>query len=177
MRRCNPPLMEWLDSPIVYEADDTITPRMIELRDVYFDAKKAAHHYLSLAAGVWKKYIDNEPNPVRKKYLYVLRPLACIRYIELYRKQPPTLFGTVLEAIDWGNQVLDAIAALIEQKRTAEELDSQPADAVLTSHIAESLTQAQQIANALPVKEIPTQMLDELIHLAVLNKTATESGS
>lgn len=176
MRRCNPPLLEWLDSPIIYQADDTITPRMIELRDVYFDAKKAAHHYLSLAAGVWKKYIENDPNPVRKKYLYVLRPLACIRYIELHRKQPPTLFESVLEAIDWGDPALDAVAALIEQKRTAEELDSQPADAVLTNHIAESLIEAEQIANALPVKQTPTQMLDELIHLAVLNKPA-ESGS
>ncbi len=168
MRRCNPPLMEWLDSPIIYEADDVITPRLIELRDAYFDPKKAAHHYLSLAAGIWKKYIEGEPNPVRKKYLYVLRPLACIRFIDLHRAQPPTPFDAVLDGIDWDAEVLGSIDALIKQKRSAGELGSQPADPVLTRHVAASLEAAEQTAAELPVNETPTQALNDMIKLAVL---------
>lgn len=170
MRRCNPPLMEWLDSPIIYEADDIVSPKLIELRDVYFDAKKAAHHYLSLAAGIWRKYLQDEPNPVRKKYLYVLRPLACIRFIELHRTQPPTLFDSVLDKIDWTEAVRDAIARLIEQKRSAGELGSQPADPVLTSHIVASLEESERIAAELPVNETPTRALNELINLAILGE-------
>lgn len=170
MRRCNPPLMEWLDSPIIYEADDIISPNLIELRDVYFDAKKAAHHYLSLAAGIWKKYLQDEPNPVRKKYLYALRPLACIRFIELHRIQPPTLFDAVLDQIDWEQDVREAIANLVEQKRSADELGSQPADPVLTAHIAISLEESERIAADLPVNETPTQALNDLINLAILGQ-------
>lgn len=170
MRRCNPPLMEWLDSPIIYEADDIISPKLVELRDIYFDAKKAAHHYLSLSAGIWKKYLENEPNPVRKKYLYVLRPLACIRFIELQGTQPPTLFDAVLDKIDWDDKVRNAIANLIEQKRSAGELGSQPADPVLTSHIASSLEEAERVAAELPINETPTQALNDLINLAILGE-------
>lgn len=170
MRRCNPPLMEWLDSPIIYEADELVTPRLLELRAIYFDAKKALHHYLSLAAGIWKKYIQEEANPVRKKYLYVLRPLACIRYIEMHLTQPPTLFDAVLDAIDWDESVRDAIAALIEQKRAAGELGSQPADPVLTRHIGLSLDEAERVAEAMPVNETPTQALNDMINLAVLGR-------
>ncbi|MEM6256869.1 MAG: nucleotidyltransferase domain-containing protein [Planctomycetota bacterium] len=170
MRRCNPPLMEWLDSPIVYEADDVISPRLVELRDIYFDPKKAAHHYLSLAAGIWKKYIRDEPSPVRKKYLYALRPLACIKYIELHGKQPPTLFDAVLDGIDWNDEVRGAIATLVEQKRSAGELGSQPADPVLTAHITSALEASERIAESLPVNETPTQALNELINLAVLGE-------
>lgn len=170
MRRCNPPLMEWLDSPIIYEADADVTPRLLELRDQYFDPKKAAHHYLSLAAGIWNKYIKDEPNPVRKKYLYVLRPLACIRYIDLHRTQPPTLFDAVLDGIDWPDAVCEAIAALIQQKRNAGELGSQPADTALSAHVAASLEHAEQVAEALPVNETPTQPLNDMINLAVLGK-------
>ena len=170
MRRCNPPLMEWLDSPIIYEADGVISPRLVELRDVYFDAKKAAHHYLSLAAGIWKKYIQDEPSPVRKKYLYALRPLACIKYIELHGKQPPTLFDAVLEAIEWSDDVRGAIGTLVKQKRSAGELGSQPADPVLTAHISASLEESERIASELPVNETPTQALNELINLAVLGE-------
>lgn len=170
MRRCNPPLMEWLDSPIIYEADAVVTPRLLELRDQYFDPKKAAYHYLSLAASIWNKYIKNEPNPVRKKYLYVLRPLACIRYIDLHRAQPPALFDAVLDDIDWPQPVREAIAALIRQKRDAGELGSQPADPVLSAHVTASLELAEQVAAALPVNETPTQPLNDMINLAVLGK-------
>lgn len=170
MRRCNPPLMEWLDSPIIYESDDVIAPRLIELRKVYFDPKKAAHHYLSLAAGIWKKYIKDEAHPVRKKYLYVLRPLACIRFIDLHRKQPPTLFDSVLEQIDWDVNVRDSLSELIEQKRAAKEMGSQPADPMLTAHTRRCLEAAEAVAHSLPVNETPTQALNEMINLAVLGK-------
>lgn len=170
MRRCNPPLMEWLDSPIIYETDDVISPKLVDLRVQYFDAKKAAHHYLSLAAGVWHKYIADNPNPVRKKYLYVIRPLACIRYIAMHNTQPPTLFDDVLEAIDWSADVRGAIDQLVSQKRSAGELGSQPADPLLSQSITRWLEEYELAAHQMPVNETPTQPLNDLINLAILGE-------
>lgn len=170
MRRCNPPLMEWLDSPIIYEADATISPRLVELREVYFDARKAAHHYLSLAGGIWNKYVADNQTPIRKKYLYILRPLACIRFILMHHRQPPTLFDEVLDAIDWRDDQRAAIAELIRQKRLAQELGSQPADPLLTQSITYWLAEYEQAATDLPVNETPTKTLDDLIDLAILGK-------
>lgn len=163
LRKSNPPLLEWLDSPIMYEADDRITPRLIDLRETYFDPKKTAYHYLSLAAGIWKKYLADDPTPKRKKYLYILRPLACIRYIQLHNTQPPTLFDAVLEAIDWPVEAMDAVNRLVASKRAAEELGQMPADPVFSRYIPQWLGEAERIAEALPTNDAPTDELDKLI--------------
>ena len=39
MRKSNGPLFEWLDSPIIYDQDSIITPRLLALREMYFDPK------------------------------------------------------------------------------------------------------------------------------------------
>jgi hypothetical protein len=172
LRKSNPPLLEWLDSPILYEADDRITPRLVALRGTFFDPKKTAYHYLSLAAGIWKKYLADDPTPKRKKYLYILRPLACIRYIELHQSQPPTLFDAVLEAIDWPAEAMDAVGRLVTAKRAAEELGQMPADRVFSRYIPQWLDEAEAIAEALPTNDTPTTELDALIWDALLpNRT------
>jgi len=168
LRKSNPPLLEWLGSPIMYEADDRITPRLVALRETYFDPKKTSYHYLSLAAGIWKKYLQGDPTPKRKKYLYILRPLACIRYIELHNTQPPTLFDDVLGAIDWPAEAMDAVARLVASKRAAEELGQMPADPVFTSYIPRWLDEAEAAAQAMPTNDTPTDALDELIWDALL---------
>ena len=168
LRKSNPPLLEWLDSPIIYEADERITPKLIGLRNTYFDPKKTAFHYLSLGAGIWGKYISGDPNPKRKKYLYILRPLACIRYIELHRTQPPTLFDQVLAGIDWPAEAMDAVHRLVTAKRAAEELGQMPADPVFSCYIPRWIEEAKHAAEALPTNDITTTALDELIWDALL---------
>ena len=168
LRKSNPPLLEWLDSPILYEADARIAPRLVALREMYFDPKKTSYHYLSLAAGIWKKYLADDPTPKRKKYLYILRPLACIRFIELHNAQPPTLFDTVLEAIDWPAEAMDAVARLVASKRAAEELGQMPADPVFTNYIPRWLDDAEKTAAQLPANDTPTAELDTLIWDALL---------
>ena len=64
----------------------------------------------------------------------------------------------------------EAIARLIDQKRNAGELGSQPADPVLTAHLVASLEEAERIAAELPINETPTQALNELINLAILGE-------
>ncbi|MFK7790749.1 MAG: nucleotidyltransferase domain-containing protein, partial [Phycisphaeraceae bacterium] len=111
-----------------------------------------------------------EPTPVRKKYLYVVRPLACIRYITLHGKQPPTSFDDVLEAIDWSAEERHALDRLMVQKRAADELGKQAADPLLTKSITRWLDEYETAAHKLTVNETPTQKLDELINLAILGE-------
>lgn len=167
MRRSNPPLLEWLDSPIVYRADGDISDALIRLRSIYFDPKKAAYHYLSMANSVFQSYLD-DLEPKRKKYLYALRPLAAIRYIELHNAQPPTVMSQTLAAINWPAQAMAAITKLVEQKKAGEELGCGPRDPVLDEHIQQALAHGETVAAALPINNVSTQQLDELIHQAIL---------
>jgi len=169
MRKSNPPLLEWLDSPIVYRADDVVTPELIRLRSVYFDAKKAVYHYLSMAKRVYDTYLD-ETQPKRKKYLYVLRPLACMRYIAMHRTQPPTRFVLVLERIDWSSDAMQAVDELVRAKCAGDELGRAPRNQVLDELIRAELAEAEESATALPPNNVGNQALDHLIQLGVLGE-------
>lgn len=170
MRRSNPPLMEWLDSPIIYRARPDMLARLRELRSLYFDAKKAAYHYLSMASNVWRLHVEREAQPVRKKYLYALRPLACIRYITLHRRQPPTQFEAVLDDIDWPAAIMRQVRLLVEQKKANVELGAGDPDAILNEHIAASLRDAESTAAALPANDRSNAALDQFLRDTILGQ-------
>lgn len=167
MRKSNPPLLEWLDSPIVYLADGDISDELIRLRSAYFCPKKTAYHYLSLANNVFKTYLDDQ-QPKRKKYLYAIRPLACIRYIDLYRTQPPTAMLEVIKKIDWPLDSMKAVDTLVREKMTGGELGRAPRDPLLDSLIKEGLEQAERTAELLPTNDTKHQPLDQMICRAIL---------
>jgi uncharacterized protein len=74
LRRSNPTLFEWLDSPIVYCEDAAVAHRLRALAPGFFSERKSRWHYLSMAKRNFRGYLQGET--VRhKKYLYVLRPL------------------------------------------------------------------------------------------------------
>ncbi|MEM8738854.1 MAG: nucleotidyltransferase domain-containing protein [Planctomycetota bacterium] len=168
MRKSNGPLFEWLDSPIVYEQDHKVTPRLIELRDTYFDAKKSVYHYLSLADGVWRKYLADTDRPVRKKYLYTLRPLACVAYIERHRRQPPTDFLEVLKGIQLPETVGLAIDRLVEDKKNNRELGMGDSDPVLNDWVSTSLIEGKEFAEKLTGLTSDTRPLDDLIYQTIM---------
>ena len=170
MRKSNGPLFEWLDSPIIYERDDRVSPRLIELSDVYFDPKKAMYHYLSLAAGVWKKYLADRPTCQRKKYLYTLRPIACIKYIEANRSQPPTRFESMLAAIELPEDVRQSIDSLVADKKANRELGEGPADPVLHAWIERALIDGDSAAAAMPPSSENNAALDALVADAILGE-------
>lgn len=168
MRKSNGPLFEWLDSPIIYEQDGDLSARLASLREEYFDPRKTVYHYLSLAGGVWKKYLADVTEPVRKKYLYTLRPLACVKYIAQHRHMPPTLFEAVLDQIDLPAETRRAIDALVADKKANRELGAGPADTTLNTWITQVLDEGQAIAASLPTSGADNTSLDQLIADAIL---------
>lgn len=170
MRKSNPPLMEWLDSPFVYLADKSIVPRLRQLRFDYFDAKKTVYHYLSMARNVWRTHLADAANPVRKKYLYALRPLACIAYVCRHQKMAPTRFEDVLQGIGWSDEVMQSIGQLIKDKKQGGEIGTAPADKVLGLHIEKSLTEGEVLAESLETNSESSGKLDQLIADVILNR-------
>lgn len=170
MRKSNSALFEWLGSPIIYEQDDEISSRLVELRNLYFDPKKSVYHYLSLAGGIWSKYIAGNPAPVRKKYLYAIRPLACIRFIEKHMCQPPTLFESVLNGIEVGGEVRGAIDRLVDDKKQNRELGSGVVDSVLNAWIKSEVEHGERLGESLSPVDITYKELDGLIADSVLGR-------
>ena len=59
-RKSNPPLLEWLDSPIIYKDTSTVAAQMRELAKTYYSPSACVYHYLHMAQGNVREYIKGE---------------------------------------------------------------------------------------------------------------------
>ena len=68
-RKSNPPLLEWLQSPIVYREETTVASRFRDLIPVYYSSRKARYHYLHMAQGNYRGYFKGEEVWIKKYFL------------------------------------------------------------------------------------------------------------
>lgn len=122
LRRSNPPLLEWLGSPIIYREKTAAAEAMRQLARQYHSPVFGAYHYLHMARKNFREYLRGSEVWV-KKYFYVLRPLLAVRWIERGLGPVPTEFGKLVEHVVPDPELSAAIRDLIEQKRDGKELD------------------------------------------------------
>jgi predicted nucleotidyltransferase len=137
--KSNPPMLEWLSSPIVYQESPSAGLLRTAAKQ-YFDPISASHHYLSMALKT-QKYLQAE-KVIRKKYLYVLRPLFCIEWIAAQQTMPPMEFNKLLD-FTFGNapdpELQHAIEQLLISKTAGKETDAQPRDDVIDRFISKRI--------------------------------------
>ncbi len=97
-RKSNPPLLEWLGSPIVYLEKYSVAAKMRELASVYYSPSACLYHYLHMARGNFREYLKGEEVWV-KKYFYVLRPILAMNWIEKELGVVPTDFNVLVEKL------------------------------------------------------------------------------
>ena len=59
-QKSNPPLMEWLNSPIIYFENIDFTQQLRNLVPNYFNPQTAMHHYLHMAEGNFREYLQKD---------------------------------------------------------------------------------------------------------------------
>ena len=69
LRKSNPPLLEWLQSPIVYQQRLDIVEKIRKLIPEYYSSKSCLYHYLHMAEGNFREYLKGEIVWI-KKYFY-----------------------------------------------------------------------------------------------------------
>ena len=165
-RKSNPPLLEWLGSPIVYMEKFSSAMKMRELAKTYYSPLACIHHYLHMAQGNYRHYlIGNEI--WTKKYFYVLRPLLSILWIEAGYGVAPTSFGTLLERINLPTELKEEIQKLIVLKSAGDELAHGPRIPIISDYIEQELTRLENLQtkyknNAAPYQELDQIFLDAL---------------
>lgn len=123
--KSNPPLLEWLGSPIVYMEQFSTAQKLRELARTFYSMPACMYHYLHMAEGNYREYLRGETVWV-KKYFYVLRPVLAINWLERGLGLVPTEFQKLVDGILDDRQLIADINALIEQKRQGAELDQGP---------------------------------------------------
>jgi uncharacterized protein len=124
-RKSNPPLLEWLRSPIVYKDEYFFSELLREMSKEYFNSQSCMHHYLHMAEGNFKNYLQNDLVRV-KKYFYVLRPILACDWIFNYNSVPPMEFQSLVESEVKELEIKVIIEQLLARKISGEELDIEP---------------------------------------------------
>ena len=60
VQKFNPPLMEWLGSPIVYEEKYTVANSLRDIMQKFYSPIACAYHYLNMAQGNFREYLKGE---------------------------------------------------------------------------------------------------------------------
>ena len=97
-RKSNPPLMEWLGSPIVYREVGPLAKSLRQLAADFYYPTKCSYHYLRMAQTNYRQYLKGSDIWL-KKYFYVLRPLLAVLWIERGLGVVPTEFCSLVEEI------------------------------------------------------------------------------
>ncbi len=161
-RKSNPPLLEWLISEIVYYDAYGFKEEMIEVRQQVFSPRASLHHYLNMAKGNYRDYLQDEYVKI-KKYFYVLRPLLACMWIEKYNTNPPILFQEMVDDLLSDTDIKTEILELLRRKIAGEELNNEKRINVLNQFIEEKFEYLTEFAKSCASEiDDPTARLDEL---------------
>jgi Predicted nucleotidyltransferase len=98
LKKSNPPLLEWLRSPILYTEDISCIQPMKGLVTKSFSPQSCIYHYLSMAKGNYREHLQGD-TIWTKKYFYVLRPILACKWIEAENTIPPVKFDILLKTL------------------------------------------------------------------------------
>lgn len=137
-RKVNPPMIEWLNSPIVYMDKYDLAHELRDLLNEIFDPKTCIYHYLNIAKGNFREYLKGDFVKL-KKYFYVLRPVLACLWIEKNKSFPPVAFENLLDNISREEELRMKILDLLKRKRDGTELDVGPCISVLNEFLRNNI--------------------------------------
>jgi predicted nucleotidyltransferase len=166
-RKSNPPLLEWLRSPIIYQQKFSVSDKLRELMPTFYSPRNCFHHYLHMAEGNFREYLRGEIVRV-KKYFYVLRPVLGCRWIEAGLGPVPMEFGKMVERVVPSEVLKREIYKLLERKRSGQELDLEPRNPAISDFIESEIERLKRHAEQQPLQTSSDDQLDALFRAALI---------
>ena len=148
LRKSNPPLLEWLRSPVVYRHDPLFAAEFGTLACEFYSPRRCFAHYLHMARGNWRGYLHGRALVSLKKYLYIFRPLLGCRWIERRLGPVPMEFDRLVARTLEEPEVRAALQALVARKQAGDELAVAPPVPVLSRFVEDELTRLAALGEA-----------------------------
>lgn len=139
LRKSNPPLLEWLFSPIVYLENSASIEELRMIARHFYSPTTLFYHYSNMAAGNYRQYLKGKSEVTLKKYLYVVRPLVALLFLEQWGQPPPTNFLGILAQVQLQEEIRECIQDLVTRKLAGDELGMGAPDTLLNTFIEEHL--------------------------------------
>jgi predicted nucleotidyltransferase len=163
LRKSNPPLLEWLFSPIVYSENSPSIMRLREVAQRGYASPAVFYHYRHMAYSNYHQHVEQKTEILLKKYLYVLRPVIVLLFIEQQQSFPPTSFVQTLAKVSLEQAVREHIDDLLVRKQASREMGTGAADPVLNAFIDEHLARWEKAHPAKDDNRAITQQLNEIL--------------
>lgn len=144
LRKSNPTLLEWLDSPVVYREEAAMAQRMRELAAQFFSQQSGRYHYLAMARKNFRGYLQGDSVRL-KKYLYVLRPLLAVLWIDRGLGMPPMRFADLAARTVEDSGLLEEVNRLLAIKMRANESEYSPRWPHIHAFIEQALANADRM--------------------------------
>jgi predicted nucleotidyltransferase len=146
-RKSNPPLMEWLRSPLLYKEQGGFANALRGLSAEYFNPKNCLHHYLHMAEGNFREYLQKDM--VRtKKYFYVIRPVLACEWIESTNTMAPMEFEILFQKLVKDDELKKEISTLLSRKKSGEELSEEPKIEILNNFLESKISYYQNLVKS-----------------------------
>ncbi len=165
-RKSNPPLLEWLGSPIVYLEQFTVAQQMRDLAPTAYSPIACMYHYYKMARGNYRDYLRGDV--VRtKKYFYVLRPVLGVLWLERQLGVVPTEFQKLVDGVITDPALKTAIDTLIAEKRQGFESAEGPRIDIISDFLDAEIQRLEDNDFAKHVGSPDSEQLDALFRAAL----------
>ena len=164
--KSNPPLLEWLRSPIVYREASGVVQKLRILAPEYYSPKACFHHYWNMAKGQYRLHLAGD-RVLLKRYFYVLRPLLAMRWIEEGLGVVPMELEKLVKGTVRDQALKHDIEELVEAKRTGLESGFSPRISLISGFIEGEMRRLEGRQLDLPAPGAPVSQLDSLFREAL----------
>ncbi|SDF22579.1 hypothetical protein SAMN04488542_107105 [Fontibacillus panacisegetis] len=167
-RKSNPPLLEWLQSPIRYMENYSVAEQIRSISPYTFSPKSCMYHYLHMARGNYRDYLQGDQVKI-KKYFYVLRPILACEWIEKFNTMPPIEFHALIDSlVPEGSELKQVIQNLLSRKIAGEELDYEAKINPINDFLEERISYYERTASSMQTSETDqSKQLDDLFRSAL----------
>ncbi|MEG9499157.1 nucleotidyltransferase domain-containing protein [Mannheimia indoligenes] len=168
LRKSNAVLLEWLNSPIVYQKSPQFVEQIRPLLREYFQPMSVILHYRGIARNALSQ-LDLNNEIKLKKWFYILRPLLAVQWVIQQNSIPPMELSKLQQMLPQALQ--NEIDELVQLKATQSENYRHK----LSSNLIQLTEQLWQSVEYLQIssenKPLAAQPLDELfINMLELKK-------
>ena len=136
--KSNPPLFEWLRSPLIYREVGPVAEGLRGLAPAFYDPRAGFHHFLHMAESNVRAELRKE-RIRHKKYFYVLRPVLSCLWIDADGTTPPMELQPLVERFLPDGPVREEVDRLLVAKRAGTEADAGPRLPALHAYLEDEL--------------------------------------
>ncbi|YCM42035.1 nucleotidyltransferase domain-containing protein [Verrucomicrobiaceae bacterium 227] len=161
LAKSNGALIEWLNSPIVYRANEEFLEEMRRLATEHLSRRQLANHYRGMAHKVMGTGLKQKA-PTGKAYLYALRALLSAQWVLDYGTPPPVAFVELLGLLP--DEVAGAVDRLLVWKESGGEKESPGRISEIDCYLDERLETLSGICDGMPDEAPSKEPFNEALH-------------